>query len=255
MENTIQKIGKKTINIVSLVGKFSSFIFETLKCTNKPFYFKSLFEKIFSIGYLSLPVIGMTAIFTGAVLALQSYNGFARFNAESSIPIVVVLSITRELGPVLAGLMFSARVGSSISAKIGTMAVTEQLDALKMLSVDPRRYIILPYILSGILTLPILVLIADIIGVLGGYLTSVGYLGFSSSVYIKNTMEFLTFWDVASGIIKALVFGFLVTGISCFNGYFTTSGAEGVGRSVINSVVLSSIMILFVNYFITSILF
>jgi len=254
--NLALKTGQKTIVIVSMLGQYTIFCGNFFKCLgSKPFYYKTWFEEFFKIGYLSLPVIGLTAIFTGAVLALQSYSGFSRFNAESSIPIVVALSITRELGPVLGGLMFAARVGSSIAAKIGTMVVTEQINALKTLSINPIRYVIFPQILAGILCLPILVLTADIIGIMGGYLTSVHYLHFSSGIYIKNTLNFLTFWDVFSGIIKATVFGFLVTSISCFNGYNANGGADGVGRVTINSVVTSAIVILFCNYIITSLLF
>lgn len=238
------------------IGKFTIFCGESFKgMFTKPFYTKIVFEQMFKIGYLSLPVIGLTAIFTGAVLALQSYNGFSRFNAESSIATVVVLSITRELGPVLGGLMFAARVGSSIAAEIGAMCVTEQINALKTLSVNPMRYVVVPRIMAGILCLPILVTIADIIGVMGGYIVSVHHLGFSSGVYIKNTVNFLEFSDFMSGIIKAFVFGFIVTAISCFNGYNASGGAEGVGRVTINSVVSSAIAIFFLNYIITSLLF
>lgn len=197
----------------------------------------------------------MTAFFTGAVLALQSYNGFSRFNAEGSIPIVVVLSLTRELGPVLGGLMVAARVGASIAAEIGTMKVTEQISAMKTLSVNPMRYIVAPRIFAGIFAMPLLVLIADIIGILGGYVISVHYLGFSSGSYLKNTFQYLNISDINSGLIKAAIFGFFITTISSFNGYNAFGGAEGVGRATTNAVVSSSILILLLNYFITSVLF
>jgi len=252
----LQKIGQKFITFNKNIGKFAIFNYLSIKSLfSRPIYFKIIGYQIFQIGYLSLPVIGFTAIFTGAVLALQSYNGFSRFNAESSIPIVVILSITRELGPVLSGLMIAARVGSSIAAEIGTMKVTEQIDALKTLSIDVYKYIITPRILAGILTMPFLVIIADIIGVLGGYLVSVHYLHFASGVYLKNTFQYLSFSDINCGLIKALVFGFIITSISCFNGYNAQGGAHEVGKVTINSVVFSSIMILLMNYFITSLLF
>ena len=145
------------------------------------------------IGYYSLPVVGLTAIFTGMVLALQSYTGFARFSAESAIPNVVVLSLTRELGPVLAGLMVAGRVGAAIAAEIGTMRVTEQIDALTTLSTDPFKYLVAPRLIAGIVTLPILVLVADIIGVLGGYLVGVYKLDFNDAAYLRNTVDFLQF--------------------------------------------------------------
>ncbi len=254
--NFARKIGIKAIDIAANVGNFTLFCLESFKAmVTRPIFFRMWLDSVFKIGYLSLPVIGLTAIFTGAVLALQSYNGFARFNAESSIATVVVLSITRELGPVLGGLMFAARVGSSIAAEIGAMRVTEQISAMKTLSVSPMRYIIAPRMLAGIFCLPILVIIADIIGVMGGYIIAVHHLNFASGVYIKNTIAFLTFSDVMSGVIKAVVFGFVVTGISCYNGYNASGGAEGVGRVTINSVVSSAIAIFFLNYIITSLLF
>ncbi|QED23701.1 MlaE family ABC transporter permease [Candidatus Deianiraea vastatrix] len=254
--NFLSQIGQKTISLAQKLGFFSIFAFNIFKYgLKRPFFAKIFAIECFHIGYLTLPVIGLTAIFTGGVLALQSYSGFSRFNAESSIPIVVALSITRELAPVLGGLMFAARVGSSISAKIGTMSVTEQINAMKTLSVNPIQYIIFPKVLAGLICLPILTLVADIIGIYGGFLTSVHYLNFSPAIYIKNTTSFLTNWDVISGLIKALVFGLMITIISCFNGYFASNGAEGVGKSVINSVVTSAIIVLAANYIITSIIF
>jgi phospholipid/cholesterol/gamma-HCH transport system permease protein len=207
------------------------------------------------IGFYSLPVVGMTAIFTGMVLALQSYTGFARFNAESAIATVVVLSVTRELGPVLAGLMVAGRIGASIAAEIGTMRVTEQIDALATLSTNPFKYLVAPRVIAATLMLPLLVLIADIIGVLGGYIIGVYQLGFNASSYIRLTWEFLEPIDVISGLTKAAVFGFLIALMGCYHGYHSSGGAQGVGQATTNAVVSASILILASNYLITAIFF
>ncbi len=214
-----------------------------------------LFKQCIEIGYYSLPVVGMTAIFTGAVLALQSYSGFSRFNAESSIAIVVVLSITRELGPVLAGLMVAGRIGAAYAAEIGTMRVTEQIDALVTLSTDPYKYLVLPRLIAGLTMLPLLVLIADIIGVFGGYLVSIHELGFSPGPYLKSTFDFLETKDVVSGLIKAGVFGFLIALMGCYHGFNSKGGAQGVGAATTHAVVSASILILLSNYFLTALLF
>jgi phospholipid/cholesterol/gamma-HCH transport system permease protein len=197
----------------------------------------------------------MTAVFSGAVLALQSYTGFSRFSAESSIATVVVLSITRELGPVLAGLMVAGRVGASIAAEIGTMKVTEQIDALFTLSTDPIKYLVVPRVIASVLTMPCLVLIGDIIGVMGGYLVSVYKLGFNGVTYIKNTVEYLETIDVVSGLVKAAVFGFIIAIMSCYHGYHSNKGAKGVGTATTDAVVSSSILILLSNYLITELFF
>ena len=188
-------IGKTILRFLKKSGKISLFLYKSiLAIFHQPFYFKEIAKHLFNIGFLSLPVIALTAIFTGAVLALQSYTGFARFNAESTIATVVVLSITRELGPVLAGLMISGRIGASMSAEIGSMRVTEQIDALSTLSTDPYKYLIAPRIIAAIIAMPFLVLIADIIGVLGGYLVAVYKLGFNPVTYVKNTIEFFCYF-------------------------------------------------------------
>jgi phospholipid/cholesterol/gamma-HCH transport system permease protein len=214
-----------------------------------------ILRQIISIGYFSLPVVAMTAVFSGAVLALQSYTGFSRFSAESSIATVVVLSITRELGPVLAGLMVAGRVGASIAAEIGTMKVTEQIDALFTLSTDPIKYLVVPRVIAAVLTMPCLVLIGDIIGVMGGYLVSVYKLGFNGITYIRNTVEYLETIDVVSGLVKAAVFGFIIAIMSCYHGYHSNKGARGVGTATTDAVVSSSILILLSNYLITELFF
>jgi phospholipid/cholesterol/gamma-HCH transport system permease protein len=200
-------------------------------------------------------VVGLTAIFTGMVLALQSFTGFTRFNAEQVIPNVVVLSITRELGPVLAGLMVAGRIGAAMAAEIGTMRVTDQIDALATLSTNPMRYLVAPRLLAGCLMLPILVLVADIIGVMGGYLVSVYKLGFNPVTYINNTINFVEPLDVISGLVKAAAFGFIVALMGCFHGFHSRGGAQGVGIATTNAVVSSSILVLTFNYIITELFF
>jgi phospholipid/cholesterol/gamma-HCH transport system permease protein len=226
-----------------------------MHCLRPPYYPRLILRQMLDIGYYSLPVVGLTAIFTGMVLALQSYTGFARFSAESAIPNVVVVSITRELGPVLAGLMVAGRVGAALAAEIGTMRVTEQIDALSTLATNPFKYLIAPRIIAGIAMLPLLVIVADVIGVFGGYLVSVYKLGFNPGNYLKNTADFLETIDVVSGLVKAGVFGFLVSLMGCYHGYYSRGGAQGVGTATTNAVVSASILILSFNYVITELFF
>ena len=200
-------------------------------------------------------MVGLTAVFTGMVLALQSYTGFARFNAESAVATVVVLSVTRELAPVLAGLMVAGRIGAAMAAEIGTMRVTEQIDALTTLSTNPYKYLVAPRLLAGTIMLPCCVLVADIIGVFGGYLISVHKLSFNGSVYLENTLRFLETADVVSGLVKAAVFGFLIALMGCYHGYHSRGGAQGVGAATTNAVVSASILILAFNYVITEAFF
>lgn len=252
----LEYLGRQTIDFLQKVGVLSIFIAKTItSLTRRPVYLSLILRQIIFIGYFSLPVVAMTAIFSGAVLALQSYTGFSRFSAEGSVATVVVLSITRELGPVLAGLMVAGRVGASIAAEIGTMKVTEQIDALFTLSTDPIKYLVVPRVVAALLTMPCLVLIGDIIGVMGGYLVSVYKLDFNSTSYIKNTVEYLEIIDVVSGLVKAAVFGFIIAIMSCYHGYYSDKGAKGVGSATTDAVVSSSILILLSNYLITELFF
>jgi phospholipid/cholesterol/gamma-HCH transport system permease protein len=252
----LRVIGSGIIQFLENLGQLSIFLLEIIKnLFTSRFYWKIFLKQLVEIGYYSLPVVGLTAIFTGAVLALQSYTGFSRLNAESAIASVVSLSIIRELGPVLAGLMLSGRVSASIAAELGSMKVTEQFDALYTLGANPINYLVVPRILAGIIALPILVLIADIIGIFGGYLVAVYKLNFLGSLYITNTIDFIKITDINSGLIKALFFGFVVTFIGCYFGFNSRGGAQGVGYSTTSAVVISSILILLVNYIITGLLF
>lgn len=252
----MQHTGRATLNFFGAVGGLTLFIWNCLKSVIKPpHYPRHIIRQFIDIGYYSLPVVGMTALFTGMVLALQSYSGFSRFNAEGAVATVVILSITRELAPVLAGLMVAGRIGASMAAEIGTMKVTEQIDALSTLSTNPFQYLVAPRIVAGTLMLPILVLIADIVGVFGGFLVGVYKLNFNPATYLKQSWDFLEFMDVFSGLTKAAVFGFIIALMGCYHGYNSGRGAQGVGRATTNAVVASSILILICNYFLTQAFF
>jgi phospholipid/cholesterol/gamma-HCH transport system permease protein len=245
-----------TMAFLTLVGSVTMFASQAIiQGCRPPYYRQQIVRQMLEIGYYSLPVVGLTAIFTGMVLALQSYTGFARFSAESAIPQVVVVSLTRELGPVLAGLMVAGRVGAAMAAEIGTMRVTEQIDALTTLSTDPFRYLVAPRLIAAVITLPLLVLVADLIGVFGGYLVSVYKLEFNDLTYLKNTMDYLEFQDVLSGVVKAAVFGFLIALMGCYQGYHSRGGAQGVGAATTAAVVSASVLILTFNYFLTEAFF
>jgi phospholipid/cholesterol/gamma-HCH transport system permease protein len=254
--NPLATIGRVFIGFLAGLGRIAIFAANTVShCVRPPFYPSLIGRQMVDIGFFSLPVVGLTALFTGMVLALQSYTGFARFQAEGAVATVVVLSMTRELGPVIAGLMVAGRIGASMAAEIGTMRVTEQIDALVTLSTNPFKYLVVPRVLAAVAMLPLLVLIADVIGVLGGYLVAVYKLNFNMSSYLRQTVDFLEWMDVISGLVKAAVFGFLIAMLGCFHGYSSGGGAQGVGRATTNSVVSASIMILVVDYMLTELFF
>ena len=252
----LQAIGRTFLSGLTAIGRVTLFTLKSVLQALQPPYFPQLILKqMMEIGFYSLPVVGMTAVFTGMVLALQSYTGFSRFNAEAAIPNVVVISLTRELGPVLAGLMVAGRVGAAMAAELGTMRVTEQIDALTTLNTNPFKYLVAPRLIAGLIMLPCLVLVADIIGVAGGYLVSVVKLGFNHGTYLKNTVDFLRALDVISGLVKAGVFGFIVSLMGCYHGYHSFGGAQGVGKATTNAVVTASILILIFNYIVTELFF
>jgi phospholipid/cholesterol/gamma-HCH transport system permease protein len=254
--NPLAIIGRIFLSFLAAVGDLTLFTGRAIfHGVSGPFYPRAILRQMIDIGYYSLPVVGLTAIFTGMVLALQSYTGFSRFEAESAVATIVVLSMTRELGPVLAGLMVAGRVGASMAAEIGTMRVTEQIDALTTLSTDPFKYLVWPRLIAGLLMLPLLVVVADIIGVFGGYIVGIYKLGFGPYEYINNTFEFLEAQDVVSGLVKAAVFGFLVALMGCYQGYHSRGGAQGVGTATTKAVVSASILILTANYVVTELFF
>ncbi|MEE8515394.1 MAG: ABC transporter permease [Alphaproteobacteria bacterium] len=249
-------VGRIFLNFLEIVGRLAMFTGLTLMYSVRPpFYPRLILRQMIDIGYYSLPVVGLTAIFTGMVLALQSYTGFSRFSAEGAVATVVVLSMTRELGPVLAGLMVAGRIGASMAAEIGTMRVTEQIDALTTLSTNPYKYLVAPRLIAGLMMMPLLVLVADIIGVFGGFIVSVNKLGFNPANYLSKTFEFLEARDVISGLVKAAVFGFVISLMGCYHGYNSKGGAQGVGTATINAVVSALILILVFNYLITEMFF
>lgn len=254
--NFLAQIGRMFLLFLESTGRIAVFAVSSLShCVRPPFYPRLMGRQMVDIGYYSLPVVALTTLFSGMVLALQSYSGFARFQAESAIATVVVLSITRELAPVLAGLMVAGRIGASMAAEIGTMRVTEQIDALTTLSTNPYKYLIAPRILAGLTMLPLLVLVGDIIGVFGGYIVSIYKLGFNPATYVKQTFDYLETIDVVSGLVKAGAFGFIVTLMGCYHGYNSRGGAQGVGVATTNAVVSAAILILIFNYVITELFF
>jgi phospholipid/cholesterol/gamma-HCH transport system permease protein len=252
--NPLASLGQSALRFLQKLGQTAWLFFSAL-IPRPPGSGRALRQQLIEIGYYSLPVVGLTALFSGMVLALQSYTGFSRFSAESAVATVVVLSVTRELGPVLAGLMVAGRVGAAIAAELGTMKVTEQIEALTTLRVNYKRYLLYPRMMAGLLMMPILVLIADIIAIAGGYLVAVYKLNFNSGLYLQKTFEFLEVMDVLSGLIKAAVFGLIITFMGCYHGLNSKGGAQGVGRATTNAVVSASMLILAFNYLITEIFF
>jgi phospholipid/cholesterol/gamma-HCH transport system permease protein len=249
-------IGRIFLTFLSTVGRIALFTTNGIShCVRPPLYPRLILNQMVNIGYFSLPVVGLTAIFTGMVLALQSHTGFARFEAEGAVATVVVLSVTRELGPVLAGLMVAGRIGASMAAEIGTMRVTEQIDALTTLSTNPFKYLVAPRLIAGITMLPILVAVADVIGIFGGYLIGVHKLGFNPANYLDQTFDNLETIDWVSGLIKASMFGFIVTLMGCYHGYHSKGGAHGVGLATTNAVVSAAVLILASDYLLTEAFF
>ncbi|HYM32693.1 MAG TPA: ABC transporter permease [Candidatus Cybelea sp.] len=254
--NFVALIGRVVLAFLSTSGRLAIFTFHGVRhCFAPPLYLRLVGRQMMAIGYYSLPVVGLTALFTGMVLALQIYVGSARFNAESAVATVVVIGITRELGPVLGGLMVAGRVSAAMAAEIGTMRVTEQIDALVTLSTNPYKYLVVPRLVAGTITMPLLVVVADIIGVMGGYLVGTGKLSFNANTYLKNTFDYLETLDVVSGVVKAAVFGFLIALMGCYQGFNSKGGAQGVGRATTDAVVSASILILISDYLLTEAFF
>lgn len=252
----VQNLGASVLSALRSVGRGALFFWDVLRLVfSRPFYAKQCWARLIEMGFLSLPLIALTALFTGMVLALQSYGSFARFGAEQSVPEVVALSIARELGPVLSGLMIAGRMGASIAAELGTMRVTEQIDALWMLSTNPVRYLIVPRLLSGVIVLPLLTLISDVIGIFGGLLVCLFKFSFPVPLYTSQVLHALCLKDITAGLIKAAFFGGIIAFVGCYQGFCASRGAKGVGQATTRSVVLSSILILFTNYVLTAFLF
>tara|TARA_A100001234_G_C12585032_1_gene367876 strand:- start:176 stop:976 length:801 start_codon:yes stop_codon:yes gene_type:complete len=249
-------VGKNTLNFIFTIGSVFSFLsFALSHAFFPPFYIKEYLKQIIRVGWASLPVVGLTAFFTGGALALQIYSGGTRLNAESAVPSIVAIGFLRELGPVLCGLMVAGRVSASIAAEIATMKVTEQVDALTTLGADPIKYLASPRIIVTTMSLPILTAIGNIIGIFGGFLISTERLGFNPTFYIESSIRYIEISDIYSSLIKAAVFGMVISTMGCYFGFKASKGALGVGKATTDAVVFSSILILAFNYFLTELLF
>ncbi len=249
-------LGRAVLAALTSVGRVMIYAVTALShIFRPPYYPREVFNAFVQIGWLSLPVVGLTALFTGGALALQIYSGGARFNAEAVVPQIVAIGMVRELGPVMAGLMIAARVTSSIAAEIATMKVTEQIDALVTLSTHPMKYLTAPRLLAGLITVPILVGVGDVIGVAGGYFVATQSLGFNPAAYLKNTVDFLETLDVVSSLVKGCVFGGIATVMGCYYGMQSGRGAQGVGQATKSSVEAAAVLILAANFLITGAFF
>ena len=252
----LQAVGQFVLAGLGSIGRLAVFAAVVIaRAVRPPYYPARLVEQMLVIGYFSLPVVGLTALFTGSALAQQIFIGGSRFNAAATVPAVTVIGIVRELGPVLGGLMVAGRVASAMAAELGTMRVTEQIDALATLRTDPYRYLIGPRVVAALLMMPLLVLVSNVLGVLGGYLLAVQRLGFNPARYITTTVHYLKTDDVVSSLVKAAVFGFIIALMGCYHGFHSSGGAAGVGRATTNAVVSAFILILLSNLIITVIVF
>ena len=248
--NPLASIGRTVIAFFSTIGRICLFAgLAIFHCLQPPFYGRLLGRQLVEIGFYSLPVVGLTAIFTGMVLALQSYTGFTRFNAESAIASVVALSITRELAPVLAGLMVAGRIGAAMAAEIGTMRVTEQIDALTSMGANPIHYLVVPRLLACLCLIPALTVVANFMGVIGGAFYSIFILDIDAFYYWHNSRSIVGLYDLFSGIFKSLFFGFSIAILGCYRGFHCDPGAEGVGRAATAAFVHSFVVIIVLDLF------
>lgn len=249
-------LGRVVLGVLATIGRIAIFAADALShLLRPPFYGREFLSQLVNIGWLSLPVVGLTAVFTGGALALQIYAGGSRFNAEAVVPQIVAVGMVRELGPVLVGLMIAARVTSSIAAEIATMKVTEQIDALVTLSTHPMKYLTVPRVLAALITVPLLVGIGDVIGIFGGYAVATGTLGFNPAAYINNTVDFLEPLDIISSLTKGAVFGFSAALMGCYHGMHSGRGAMGVGRATKSAVQGAAVLILATNFVLTGVFF
>jgi phospholipid/cholesterol/gamma-HCH transport system permease protein len=252
----LEAIGRALLRVLEELGRFFQMLGSAASWLVRPPYdVPELFRQMVRVGVDSIPVVFLTTLFTGMVMALQTFNGFKRFHAESLVGSVVALSLTRELAPVLTALMVTGRVGSAMAAELGTMRVTEQIDALTALGTEPVQYLVVPRVAASVLMMPLLVILGDFVGMYGGYLVAVQLLGANPITYIENSFQFLEISDVTSGIVKAAVFGLIFSLLACVRGYYTEGGAEGVGRATTRAVVSGSLSVLFADFFLTKLLF
>lgn len=254
--NPLARIGSFFLGFLRHSGRLAIFIANSLMAIlQPPYYLRLIGQQMLRIGYFSLPAVALTAFFTGGVFALQIYYGGNQFNSEAIVSSIVALGITREFGPVFGAVIVAARVSAAIAAEIGTMRVTEQIDALTTLSTEPFKYLVAPRVIAAVLSMPLLALVADVIGIMGGFVAGTQSLGFNPAIYIQLTLDFLSLDDITSGLIKAAVFGFIIAIMGCYNGYYSAGGAQGVGRATTNAVVSALILIIATNYLMTSLLF
>jgi len=256
MVSLIRYIGSGSIEIIREMGQIIILLCQAFMWTVMPPYrLKAVIKQMEFVGVKSIFVVVLTGIFAGGVLALQSHHGFRLFGAETLVGSTVALAMTRELGPVLTALMVNGRAGSAMAAELGTMRVTEQIDALYVMATNPVKYLIVPRVIAGVVMLPVLTIVADFLGILGGYFVGVILLKINSGMFVANIVEMLELEDIFHGLTKSVFFGLILTHIGCYKGFYTTGGAEGVGKSTTQAVVLSSVLILISDYFLTSIMF
>ena len=250
------RLGAFVLDGLGSIGRLSMFAGRTLaRAVRPPYYPARLLAQMFDIGWLSLPVVALTALFTGAALAQQIYVGGSRFNAASTVPAVTVIGIVRELGPVLASLMVAGRVASAMAAALAPMRVTAQVAALCTLRTDPYRYLIVPRLVAAVIVMPLVVLVANILGVFGGFVLATQRLEFSPAAYISTTLHYLKPDDIRSSLVKAAGVGFLLARRGGCTGFRSGGGAAGVGRATTNAVVSAFILILLSALIITVIAF
>ena len=256
MRRFLEMIGTRFVDFIRYAGGISILMGQTLFwIPMPPFRRRQLFEQMSRIGVDSLPIVFLISMFTGMVLALQSAYQMQRFSAEMYIASLVAFSMTRELGPVLTALIVAGRIGASITAELGTMKVTEQLDAMETLATNPIKYLVVPRFFALIIMLPFLTIYSDIVGVLGGYLIGVYKLGISHAMYMKNTWQPLKYKDVFTGLIQSFFFGVIICIVACYEGLTAEGGAEGVGRATTRSVVVSFILIIASDCFFTALFY
>jgi phospholipid/cholesterol/gamma-HCH transport system permease protein len=254
--NAVKIIGGSVVGSVEHIGSLFGFFGRALiGAFSMPFYWQMLKRSAIDIGMRSVPVIAMSSFFMGSVFVMQTYIGLSRFNAETALAEASVVAITRELGPLLVGLVLSGRVGASIAAEVSTMKVTEQIDALVTLRTSPIKYLVVPKLLAAVLLFPALGLLADVVGVYGGYLVSVHKLASNPHFYISNTVASLMSYDVVTGLVKTMFSGAIVALVGCYYGLNASQGATGVGVSATRAVVTSSVLVLICNYILTSLFF
>ncbi|MFB3885039.1 MAG: MlaE family ABC transporter permease [Thermodesulfobacteriota bacterium] len=252
----VRNLGRVSLFGLKRTGRMGLFLSQTLiYASTPPLKVTQLLKQIRFIGFQSVLVIFLTGAFSGMVLGLQGYYTLNRFGSSALLGPMVALSLIKELGPVLSALMVTGRAGSAMTAEIGIMRISEQVDALKLMGLNPFRYLVVPKLLASIISLPLLTVIFDVVGIVGGYLVGVRLLGVSKGAYFGEMANYVDMKDILGGIYKSLTFGVLIAWVCCYKGYFTGFGAEGVSRATTQAVVLSSVLILVWDYFMTSILF